>query len=104
MQAVITWVVVAYILITEKIRACYEAYHILAVVILDGLMMVLWLATFAAVAAKRAEFTVNVSVDGCFDDGSSFNSKTCFRKRSIILFKSGADMLSAIAGLGALVW
>ena len=89
---------------TEKIRACHEAYHIVAVMVLDGVMVILWLATFAAVAARRATFTVDISVNGCFDDGSTFNSKTCFRKRDVILFKSGADMLSAIAGLGALVW
>lgn len=70
--------------------------------------MIMWLATFAATAARRATFTVNVNVEGCNDDGSAINSKTCWYKRDLekraILFKSGQAMMSAIAGLGALVW
>lgn len=93
-----------YAILSEKLPALHHAYHVVAVIVLDGVMMILWLATFAAVAAKRAKFVFNVRVDGCFDDGSLFNSKTCFKKRDVILFKSGGDMLSAIAGLGALVW
>jgi hypothetical protein len=103
-QSLFTWVIVGYILITEKVRALHSAYHILAVTILDGLMVILWLATFAAVAARRATFTVRVNVSGCIDDGSIFDSKTCFKKREVILFKLGADLMSAIAGVGALNW
>jgi hypothetical protein len=102
--AIITWIISLYAILTEKVPTLNEFYHIVAVIVLDGVMMILWLATFAAVAAKRAKFVFNVSVDGCFDNGSLFNSKTCFKKRDVILFKSGGDMLSAIAGLGALVW
>jgi hypothetical protein len=72
--------------------------------VLDGFMVILWLATFAAVAAKRAQFVVDVSVSNCYDDGSLLDSKTCFKKRAVILFKSGQAMMSAEAGLGALVW
>jgi hypothetical protein len=48
-------------------------------------------------------------VSNCFDDGGLIDSKTCFRKRSllkrgVILFESGLAMMSAMAGLGALVW
>lgn len=68
----------------------------------------MWLATFAAVAARRATFNIDVNVRGCVDDGSAIDSKTCFTKRDIekraILFKSGGAMMSAIAGLGALMW
>lgn len=67
-------------------------------------MVILWLATFAAVAAKRARFIVDVSVSSCSDNGSLIDSKTCSRKRGVLLFKSGMAMMSAIAGLGALVW
>ncbi|RFU73627.1 g- coupled receptor [Trichoderma arundinaceum] len=103
--AIITWVVSLYAILTEKLPTLNNLYHVIAVVVLDGVMMILWLATFAAVAARRAKFVFNVTVDGCYDDGSLFNSKTCFKKRSnVILFKSGGDMLAAIAGLGALVW
>lgn len=108
-QAIITWIVSLYAIFSEKLPTLNQFYHVVAVIVLDGVMMILWLATFAAVAAKRAQFRFDVSVEGCFDDGSLFNSKTCYKKRDInkrdvILFKSGGDMLSAIAGLGALVW
>ncbi|KAH0492379.1 hypothetical protein TgHK011_007337 [Trichoderma gracile] len=102
--AIITWIVTMYAILSEKVPTLHHIYHVVAVIVLDGVMMILWLATFAAVAARRAKFVYNVSVDGCFDDGSLFNSKTCFKKRDVILFKSGGDMLAAIAGLGALVW
>ncbi|KAK0391717.1 hypothetical protein NLU13_1216 [Sarocladium strictum] len=106
---IITWIAVGYILITEKIPSCRHAYHIVAVLSLDAVFTILWLATFAAVAARRAQFTVDVSVSNCFDDGSLVDSKTCFRKRSlfkraVILFRTGAAMMAANAGLGALVW
>jgi hypothetical protein len=94
-----------YAILTERLPTLHQLYHVVAVIVLDGVMMILWLATFAAVAAKRAKFVFNVSVNGCFNDGSILNSETCFTKRSnVILFKSGGDMLAAIAGLGALVW
>ncbi|PTB68721.1 G-protein coupled receptor protein, partial [Trichoderma citrinoviride] len=102
--AIITWLVVLYAILSERVSTLHQIYHVVAVIVLDGVMMILWLATFAAVAARRAKFVFNVTVDGCFDDGSLFNSKTCFKKRDVILFKSGGDMLAAIAGLGALVW
>lgn len=108
-QSLITWIVVLYAILTERLPTLYHLYHVVAIIVLDGVLMILWLATFAAVAARRAQFVFNVSVQGCFNDGSVFNSETCYKKRDIgkrnvILFKRGGDMLSAIAGLGALVW
>jgi hypothetical protein len=71
-------------------------------------MMILWLATFAATAAKRATFVYNVNVNSCYNDGSLINSTTCAKRslvtRATLLFKSGQAMMSANAGLGALVW
>ncbi|PHH86970.1 hypothetical protein CDD83_9473 [Cordyceps sp. RAO-2017] len=103
--SIITWLIVAYVVITEKMAACRVAYHIIAVLVLDGLLVVLWLATFAAVAARRAQFVFDVTVDGCYSNGGLFNSKSCsLTKRAVILFKRGGDMMSSIAGLGALLW
>jgi len=102
--AIITWIIVTYIALSERLQLLHDLYNIMAVLVLDGVMVILWLSTFAAVAAKRAKFVYDVTVDGCFNDGSLFNSETCFKKRDVILFKNGEDMLSAIAGLGALVW
>ncbi|KAF4973422.1 hypothetical protein FZEAL_9335, partial [Fusarium zealandicum] len=109
--ALLTWLAVAYIVLTEKISALHSAYHIVGVLVFDGLLIVLWLAAWAATAARRAKYVVPVWADNCFDDGSTLDSKTCeiFKrgtvdKRDVILFKTGLAMLSAIAGLGALVW
>ncbi|KAI6760529.1 hypothetical protein HG530_009389 [Fusarium avenaceum] len=106
--AVITWVVIAYAVLTEKISGFRTAYHIIAVICLDGLMVILWLAAWAATAARRAKYVVPVNTYGCYDDGSLSDSKTCniFKRdgENVILFKSGLAMLAAAAGVGALVW
>ncbi|KAG9254844.1 G-protein coupled receptor protein [Emericellopsis atlantica] len=104
--SLITWVVVAYVVLTEKLPALHKAYHIIAVLALEGFMVIMWLATFAAVAAERARYVVRVQTYGCFDNGSFLDSKTCLTRRddNVLLFKSGAAMLAAIAGLGALMW
>lgn len=108
LQAILTWCILFYAVFTEKIPAWRTAYHVLAVTVLDGFLVVMWLATFAAVAARRATFKFNVHVGGCVDDGSIIGSKTCFTRRQLerrdILFKSGGEMMSSIAGLGALLW
>ncbi|KAF9777659.1 hypothetical protein IL306_004351 [Fusarium sp. DS 682] len=106
--AIISWIVIAYVVFTEKIPSFQSAYHIIAVLCLDALLMVLWLAAWAATAARRAKYVVPVNAYGCVDDGSLTDSKTCtiFKRdgENVILFKSGLAMLAAVAGLGALVW
>ncbi|CAI6090464.1 hypothetical protein V2G26_005989 [Clonostachys chloroleuca] len=103
-----TWIVVAYNILSEKLPALHKIYNVIAVIALDGFMMILWLATFAATAAKRASFIYNVNVNSCYNDGSLINSTTCAKRslvtRATLLFKSGQAMMSANAGLGALVW
>lgn len=104
-KGLFTWIIVAYIVVTEKIPSLHKAYNIIAVLALDGFLVILWLATWAATAAKRARYTVDVNVSHCSDDGSMIDSISCgVYKRGVILFKSGMAMLAAIAGLGALVW
>ncbi|KAG5957345.1 hypothetical protein E4U58_006182 [Claviceps cyperi] len=106
--SVLTWIIVLYCLLTEKISSWQKAYHVVAVLALEAFLVVLWLATFAAAAARRASFKVQASTSYCYSDGSYINSLMCFRKRALekraVLLKSGQDMFSAIAGLGALVW
>ena len=108
-QALISWLSVNYIVFTERVRALQHLYNIIAVLVLDGFMVILWLATWAAVAAKRAKFVHDVEVSGCYDNGELIDSKTCYKKRellkrSVVLFKRGQDQMAAIAGLGALIW
>ncbi|KAG5938816.1 hypothetical protein E4U59_003569 [Claviceps monticola] len=106
--SVLTWIIVLYFLLTEKISSWHKAYHVVAVLALESFLVVLWLATFAAAAARRASFKVQASTSYCYYYGSYLSSLTCFRKRAFerraVLFKSGQDMFSSIAGLGALVW
>ncbi|KAF5234135.1 hypothetical protein FAUST_7786 [Fusarium austroamericanum] len=92
--AVLSWIVILYSLLSEKLPALRSLYHIIAVLCLDALMLVLWLAAWAATASRRANL---------------IDSKNCsvFYKRdgeNVILFKTGLAILAAIAGLGALVW
>lgn len=107
-QSVLTWIVVTYALTTEKVTAWNVGYHILAVVVLDGFMLIMWLAAWAAVAARRATFRIPAVVSECYDNGDIVNSKSCLRKRALFkrdyLFKKGQAEMSAAAGLGALVW
>ncbi|KAM0441303.1 hypothetical protein ACHAPT_000612 [Fusarium lateritium] len=110
--SIITWLAVAYVSFTEKIPSLRGAYHVIAVLVVDGLLIVLWLAAWAATASRRSKYVVPVTVGDCYDDGSIVNSKSCdivfkravHTKRDVILTRLGAAMLSAIAGLGALVW
>jgi hypothetical protein len=108
--AVLTWLAVAYILVSEKVPSAHQVYHIIAVIAVDAFMAILWLATFAATAARRAKFVEQVNVSGCFNDGSMVSSNHCFvdkrsiDKRAVLLFKLGQDLMAAIAGLGALLW
>lgn len=71
-------------------------------------MLVMWLAAWAAAAAKRAAFRYPTTVTQCYDNGSVFNSKTCMRRRALerrnVLFQKGLAEMAAVAGLGALVW
>lgn len=76
----------------------------MAVLVLDALLVVLWLATFAAVAERRSRFVFDVTVDGCYNNGGLVNSKSCFFKRAVVLFKRGGNMMAGAAGIGALVW
>ncbi|PTD04950.1 hypothetical protein FCULG_00000240 [Fusarium culmorum] len=107
--AVLSWIVILYSLLSEKLPALRSLYHIIAVLCLDALMLVLWLAAWAATASRRAKYVVPVTVGNCYSDGSLIDSKNCsvFYKRdgeNVILFKTGLAILAAIAGLGALVW
>ena len=61
-------------------------------------MVILWLAAFAATAARRSKFKFDVPSGTCFDG-------VCFKKRDIyILNDAGLKQFAAAAGIGALVW
>ncbi|KAJ0159409.1 hypothetical protein CTA2_9732, partial [Colletotrichum tanaceti] len=97
-----TWIIVLYALLSEKLPALRRFYHAYAVLALDLFLVILWLATLGAAAARRATFVVSVTAS-CSSDGSAVNSGRCTVLRRYIVMSHGAlAMLSAIAGLSAL--
>ncbi len=105
MQGLFTWFIVTYLLVSEKVASCRQAYNIWAVLALDFLMALFWLASLGANAALRASFTQRVSVTDCYDDGSTVSSNHCtLAKRVAIATDTGLAIMSAIAGLSALQW
>ncbi|KAK0707985.1 hypothetical protein B0H67DRAFT_325443 [Lasiosphaeris hirsuta] len=104
-----TWVVVAYALVTEKVPGARGAYNIWAVLSLDLLMAIFWLASMGANAANRAAFRYDVDVEYCYNDGSTISSNHCvvskrdLEKRAAVAGSVGLACMSAVAGLSALV-
>ncbi|KAK7751803.1 hypothetical protein SLS62_006289 [Diatrype stigma] len=93
--SIFTWIVCAYQLVAEKLPAARNLYNAWAVLALDGLMIVFWLAAMGALAAYRGRFTVPVSVAGCYSDGSAVNSNTC----SVLYKRAGVAGHTALNGL-----
>lgn len=101
-QSLFTWIITVYAVLTEKIPGANPAYNVFAVLALDAFMMIMWLATMGAVAAKRSTFIYSVRAS-CSTDGSLINSGSCtIYKRAIVMSYGALDMMSAIAGLSAL--
>ncbi|KAK4156580.1 hypothetical protein C8A00DRAFT_30546 [Chaetomidium leptoderma] len=97
--------VVAYQLISEKAASARGGYNIWAVMALDLLMAIFWLASLGANAALRAAFTETVNIESCYNDGSAINSNHCtVSKRGPVANQTGLALMSAIAGLSALEW
>ncbi|KAK4184104.1 hypothetical protein QBC35DRAFT_67682 [Podospora australis] len=105
-----TWIVVGYTLITEKAQGARGAYNIWAVMSLDLLLAIFWLASLGTNAATRAEFNSKVLVSGCSSDGSAFNAHSCnvLKNRGLADGAVAGDgalaIMSAVAGLSALEW
>jgi hypothetical protein len=105
-----TWIVVGYALITEKVQGARKAYNVWAILSLDFLMAVFWLASLGANAALRAEFNTTVNIESCTNDGSAVNSNMCTystkMKRAVgaVADQAGLAVISAIAGLSAVNW
>jgi hypothetical protein len=104
-----TWVVVAYTLVSEKVPDARKLYNIWAVLALDLLMAIFWLSSMGANAALRASFIYDVTVKDCYNDGSTVNSNHCtivkrdLERRAAVAGSTGLAVMSAIAGLSALM-
>ncbi|KAI1144238.1 hypothetical protein F5Y05DRAFT_22151 [Hypoxylon sp. FL0543] len=98
-----TWVIAVYAILAEKAASCRRAYNTWAILSLDGLMIIFWLAAMAATANRRGTFNVAASAS-CVSDGSTINSGHCavYAKRD---FASNAALgvLSGIAGISAII-
>ncbi|CAJ2507081.1 Uu.00g082670.m01.CDS01 [Anthostomella pinea] len=104
-----TWIIALYAILTEHTPACRRAYNTWAILALDGVMVVFWLAALGAVAHLRSTFTVDVQAS-CSSDGSAVNSGHCtvYNKRNdddvVGVATDGAlAVLSGIAGICAIV-
>lgn len=97
-QAVFTWIIVAYDIVTVRVPTMAQFYHIIAVLALDGFLIILWLATWA----RSADIAANTKpVQYCF--GGTCYDKRDLQKRYMSL-KTWNAIIGAIAGLGALIW
>jgi hypothetical protein len=106
---VFTWIVVGYQLISEKVTSARAGYQIWAVLALDFLMALFWLASLGANAQLRASFTTPVNIESCYNDGSTISSNHCTVssakvKRAAVADALGLALMSAVAGVSALEW
>lgn len=90
-------IVLTYTLCTEKIRMLRFAYHIFAAIILDGMLIVYWIAAWAATAARRSDSLVDREGDGCSTRDAFASGPNCILSRS-------ATILALLSALGALIW
>ncbi|KAI1098266.1 hypothetical protein F4804DRAFT_132429 [Jackrogersella minutella] len=103
-----TWIIAVYAILAEKVISCRRAYNTWAILALDALMIIFWLAAMAATANQRSKFVVPVTAS-CTSDGSMINSGQCsIEKRDDdgvvgVATDVGLAVLSAIAGVSALV-
>ncbi|ORY70030.1 uncharacterized protein BCR38DRAFT_328861, partial [Pseudomassariella vexata] len=99
-----TWIISLYTILTEKIRACQRGYNTWAVLSLEGLMIIFWLATMGAVASARAAFKYNVNAT-CTSDGSAVNSGHCTISKRVtgVASPEALGVVSGVAGLCAII-
>lgn len=103
---IMTWIVVVYTVVTEKVSGANGAYNIWAVLSLDFFMTIMWLASLGANAALRATFRTPVNIESCYNDGSMLDSSTCtISKRAdgpAVAGKVGLALMSAVAGVSVI--
>ncbi|KAF2964996.1 hypothetical protein GQX73_g8564 [Xylaria multiplex] len=101
-SGILTWIIALYAILTEHSASCRSGYNTWAVLSLDFLMIVLWLASLGANAAFRSSFIYSVDAE-CSSDGSAINSGHCtVYKRAAVATPTGLAVLSSVAGVSAL--
>jgi len=100
--------VLAYVIITEKTQSLHHLYHIFAVLGMELFLVIMWLSAMGAVAATRASFKYDVTIDECYNDGTLVSSNFCtiskreLAKRAVILTRMGQYGMVVTACLCAL--
>ncbi|KAI8626909.1 hypothetical protein F5Y19DRAFT_478121 [Xylariaceae sp. FL1651] len=103
-SSIFTWIIALYAILSEHSSACRAGYNTWAVLSLDGVMIVFWLASLGANAALRSTFVVPVTVEDCYNDGSAVNSNHCsVYKRAGVANHTGLAILSSVAGVSAVM-
>ncbi|KAF2810328.1 uncharacterized protein BDZ99DRAFT_563235 [Mytilinidion resinicola] len=98
-----TFIIVGYSVATSRIASLHSAYNYWAVLALDILAAIFWLASMADLAATRTSFKYPTTINGCVNYGYG---GICYRKRDLekraVATYGYLDMMSACAGLSAL--
>jgi hypothetical protein len=103
-----SWAVLAYVILAEKLPSLNKLYYVFAVLGMEIFLVIMWLSAMGAVAAERAKYTYNVTIEDCYNDGSLISSSFCtvskrdIEKRAVVLTKRGMNNMVAIACLCAL--
>ncbi|KAI1265204.1 hypothetical protein F5Y18DRAFT_61684 [Xylariaceae sp. FL1019] len=98
-----TWIIAVYAILSEHNASCRRAYNTWAILSLDFVMIIFWLASLGANGAFRAAFTTSVTAS-CTDDGSTLNAGHCVvYKRYAVATQVGLGALSGVAGVSAIM-
>ncbi|KAF4124872.1 Membrane-associating domain [Geosmithia morbida] len=97
--SILTLISVLYIILAEKVSSFRSGYHIVAVLSLEAFFLALWLAAFAATAAERSKYSFDT-----YDYWTFYKARRDLEPRAIILYETGAAVMSATAGIGAWTW
>ncbi|KAJ6780614.1 hypothetical protein PWT90_03498 [Aphanocladium album] len=111
--SVLTWLVLLYAVLTEKLHVLRKLHHVVVVMALDSIMLVLWLSTWALTAARRgaidplmkqANMDANKKCDSSYGGNYYGFYDNCADKKTARAYKWRGDAAAAVAGLGALEW
>ncbi|KAJ5035460.1 uncharacterized protein L3040_007927 [Drepanopeziza brunnea f. sp. 'multigermtubi'] len=107
---ILTWIVVVCLFMAAYLPFLAALNHAVILTMVNAVMAIFWLAAMAATSHLRSKFKYNVTVYGCYDDGSSIDSSTCVvgkreleKRDGAVATKTGLRAMSAIAGLSGLM-
>jgi len=100
-----TAIIVLYAELSARLASWHAVHNHWAVLALDALAVVFWLASMAALAAKRAGFIYDTTITGCVNYGYG---GICYMRRDADLARRAVatipylNMMSGAAGLAAI--